>query len=385
MSRTIPDRADPEAPCLGSCPASSPRLRQTAAAALAGLLALLPLYKAGASPFLPQVVISSTVPANGDLNPYGVAVVPFGFPNGAAIGFGDILVSNFNNSNNLQGTGSTIVKLTADGVIQPNGSATVFFQGGAGLGLTTALGVLRHGFVIVGNVPTTDGTSATIEPGSLLVLDRNGNLVQTIAASAANTLDGPWDLTIFDEGDEAILFVSNVLAGTVSRLTLAVGTSNVTVTSAVEIASGYTHTPNPAALYLGPTGLAFNPFTNTLFVASTGDNAIFAILDAASRGSASGTGTLVTNDPHLRGPLALGFAPNGHLLAANGDAVNADPTQPSEIVEFGENGEFVTQFNVDAGQGGAFGLAMGPTPAGFFSLVAVDDVANSVQVYPLSP
>ena len=82
-------------------------------------------------------------------------------------------------------------------------------------------------------------------------------------------------------------------------------------------------------------------------------------------------------------PLALAFGPNGDLLAANGDAVNGDPTQPSEIVEFTEAGDFVTQFNVDAAQGGAFGLAVGQTPAGFFSLVTVDDVANTIQVYPL--
>jgi hypothetical protein len=36
----------------------------------------------------------------------------------------------------------------------------------------------------------------------------------------------------------------------------------------------------------------------------------------------------------LRGPLALALAPNGDLITANGDAVNGDPTQPSEIVEF---------------------------------------------------
>ena len=91
----------------------------------------------------------------------------------------------------------------------------------------------------------------------------------------------------------------------------------------------------------------------------------------------------MSQDPHLRGPLALAFGPNADLLAANGDAVNADPTQPSEIVELTETGSFVTQFNVDAGQGGAFGLAFGPTPAGFFSLVTVDDVASTIQVSPL--
>jgi hypothetical protein len=46
----------------------------------------------------PASITSSTVPANGDLNPYGVAFVPDGFPGYGTIAAGDLLVSNFNNS-----------------------------------------------------------------------------------------------------------------------------------------------------------------------------------------------------------------------------------------------------------------------------------------------
>jgi hypothetical protein len=95
----------------------------------------------------------STVPANGDLNPYGVAFVPAEFPSGGRAQPGDILVSNFNNSTNAQGTGTTIV------TVSPNGQTALFFQGTPPLGLTTALGVLKNGFVIVGNVPTTNGSN----------------------------------------------------------------------------------------------------------------------------------------------------------------------------------------------------------------------------------
>lgn len=325
------------------------------------------------------------MPANGDLNPYGVAAVPFGFPGNSPIGFGDVLIANFNNSNNLQGTGSTIVALKPNGTIAPGGSAEVFFQGGPGLGLNTALGVLRKGFVIVGNLPTADGTSAAVQPGSLLVIDRTGKLVSTIPAGPATTLDGPWDLTLFDEGDTELLFVSNVLDGTVSRLTLAVGNTGVTVKNATVIGTGYQHRFDPDALVLGPTGLAFNPFTNVLFVASTADNAIFEIRNAADIRAASGTGSLVTDSVSLRGPLGLAFGANGDLLVANGDAINADPTHPSEIVEFTESGRYVSQFNVDSGQAGAFGLAVAPTTAGAFSLIAVDDVTNSLEILPLAP
>src|ERR1700726_3262186 len=108
----------------------------------------------GNQPFVPNQVVSSTVPSNGDLNPYGVAIVPAGFPSGGTIAAGDVLVSNFNNSQNLQGTGTTIVKFTPNGLVSPPGQASEFFKGSFS-GLTTALGGLKRGFVLVGSVSTT--------------------------------------------------------------------------------------------------------------------------------------------------------------------------------------------------------------------------------------
>jgi hypothetical protein len=81
--------------------------------------------------------------------------------------------------------------------------------------------------------------------------------------------------------------------------------------------------------------------------------------------------------------LALRFAPNGDLLAANGDAVNADVVHPSEIVEFTKSGRFVREYNVDASQGGAFGLDTVADSDGGFNYAAVDDVTNSMSVYRL--
>ena len=334
-------------------------------------------------PFLPDIIISSTIPGNGDLNPYGVAIVPRGFPSGGTIVPGDVLVSNFNNGANAQGTGTTIVKLTPNGLVAPPptmaggpGNATTFFQGATGLGLTTALGVLRRGFVLVGNVPTSGGV--IVPPGSLLFLDRNGNQI----ASYTNQLNGPWDLTIEDEFDHALVFVSNVNTGTVTRLNLAISATAISVTSATVIASGYSVAPNMAALILGPTGLAYDAQTDILYVASTNDNEIFAVPQAGRRTASSGTGAVIFRDPHLRGPLALVLAPNGDLLTANGDATpNADATQPSEIVEFTKKGKFVTQFNVDVSQGGAFGIAVANVSRDVVRFVFVDDVVNDMTVF----
>ncbi|HVW86933.1 MAG TPA: hypothetical protein VHB50_19740 [Bryobacteraceae bacterium] len=321
------------------------------------------------------LVSTSTVPSNGDVNPYGVAFVPRRFPSGGLLNRGDVLVSNFNNSANLQGTGTTIVKIT------PAGHQSVFFHGASGLGLTTALGVLRGGFVIVGNVPTTDGSCSTIKQGSLLVLNRHGDRVATL--SDRSLLNGPWDLTVNDGGDHAQLFVSNVLSGTVSRLDVDISGGAFVVNRITRIASGYTHRCDPDALVLGPTGLAFDSRTDTLFVASTADNAVYSIRAADDSAAFDrGKGDLVYADPmHLRGPLGLLLAPNGNLVAANGDAVNGDPNHPSELIEFTRSGHFVAAFSVDSsGQGGAFGIAARGSED-TFRFAAVDDVNNTLKVW----
>jgi DNA-binding beta-propeller fold protein YncE len=321
----------------------------------------------------------STVPAsNGDLNPYGVAFVPADF-HGGLLKPGDILVSNFNDSANVQGTGSTIVKIT------PTGQQSVFFQGPQGLGLTTALGVLPQGFVLVGSAPATtvNGTN-TVGDGALLILDSNGHEVGQI--SDPKLLQGPWDLTIHNISPGfSQVFVSNVLSGTVTRIDLAIppgGTPQVL--SKTQIASGFAHRTDPNALVVGPTGLAYDARTGTLYVASTGDNAIYAIPFAGITPIDEGKGRLVSNDPqHLHGPLGLTLAPNGDLIAANGDAVNQDPQQLNELVELTPQGKFVSEFQIDNGAAGAaFGLAL-QVHDDHLRLAAVDDNTNSLLVWTL--
>ena len=111
------------------------------------------------------------MPPNGDLNPYGIAVV--GHSAGSLVA-GNYLVSNYNAKSNNQGTGSTIVQVT------PAGKLTVFAQLNAaslpgkcpgGVGLTTALGIVPGGYVVVGSLPTTNGQSATAQYGCLIVLN----------------------------------------------------------------------------------------------------------------------------------------------------------------------------------------------------------------------
>jgi hypothetical protein len=325
--------------------------------------------------------IGTTVPANGDVNPYGVAIVPV--TTGALVER-SVLVSNFNNSANLQGTGTTIDE------IGPNGNVKVFAKLSAsslpgpcpgGIGLTTALVALRSGFVIVGSLPTLDGTSATAQAGCLIVLDRNGAPVMTLSG---NGINGPWDMTALDLGTAAVLFVSNVLndtvagnggvvaKGTVLRIVLALPpTGGPREVARAVIASGFQQRTDPAALVIGPTGLGLS-FDGRLFVADTLQNRIAAIPDALFRISDAGTGVTISQGGALNGPLGLAVAPGGNILTVNADDGNLVETTPA-----GHQVEVKTIDVSKQGAGTLFGLAIGPND---HAVYFVDDGNNTLNV-----
>ena len=101
-----------------------------------------------------QIPITANAPAgNGDVNPYGIAFVPRGIIAGrdSLVNSGDLLVSNFNNSQNVQGTGTTITRVT------PQGALSNFYTATPNHGLTNGLVILQNGIVIVGSLPTANG------------------------------------------------------------------------------------------------------------------------------------------------------------------------------------------------------------------------------------
>jgi len=368
--------------------------------AVAALATASPAFAGAKFSFLGQFTqvstVATTVPpgnspppsGDGDVNPYGVAVVHH------SIGLerrGDVLVSNFNNSTNAQGTGTTIVE------ISPSGTQTVFAhvpQLTGGTGLTTALAILPKGFVIVGSLPTTDGTSTTATAGALIILNSHGHVVRVLSGGDIN---GPWDLTAVSRGDDAVVFFTNVLNGTVVpganpmvpgtvvdmgsvvRLTLDFGHGFPRVTSNTVIANAFPERTDPTALVLGPTGVGLGRH-GTLYVADTVDSTIRAIPNALFRHSPDGDGFLVSSaDPtvsHLNQPLGLAMAPNGNIITVNGG--------DGFIVETTPFGTVVNTQLIDTtpppGPGGAgalFGLAIAPHHQGVYF---VDDDTNTLNL-----
>ena len=323
----------------------------------------------------------SSVPGNGDINPYGVAVVPRSI---GRLVKGDILVSNFNDKANLQGTGTTIVELSPSGARHLFASITPASVAGrcpGGIGLTTALVVLRSGWVIVGSLPTKDGTPATAKAGCLIVLTANGHVVETFAGGPIN---GPWDMTALDGGSVARLFVTNVLngtlkakggvvhGGTVVRIVLrTTGVSMPRITSETVIGSRFGEKTDPAALVVGPTGLALGA-NGVLYVADTLNSRITAISGATSRTSSAGIGSIVSNGAALNAPLGLALAPNGDILTVNGGDGNIVETTPAGVQ--------VASKTLDGTSGGGgllFGLAVRPGGTGVWF---VDDGTNTLAL-----
>jgi len=359
----------------------------TAALVGAGLTATMPAL---ASPqhdstylgmFHHTKLVASTVPRNGDVNPYGVALVR---SSQGKLHKDSVLISNFNNSKNLQGTGSTIVQ------ISPGGHRTLFAHitkrglPGAcpgGIGLTTALAIIRN-WVFVGSTPSTNGQAATAKAGCVIVLDSRGRVRETISGHGIN---GPWDATAVSGGTRGSLFVTNVLNGTVKGkgkivrrgTILRIGLSFLPghlpgVRSVTVVGSGFAQRTDPAAFVVGPTGLGLGTH-GRLFVADTADNRITVISHAIARRNSAGTGRVLTKGGLLKAPLGLYVVDNGDVLTVNGGnglIVETNSRNGRQVAS-----RFLDRSGKPPGSGALFGFTVAP-----HGVYYVDDAVNTLRL-----
>lgn len=359
-------------------------------AAAAALLALAGGAHAGDA-FLAGIkrhtVLTNTVPDNGDQNPYAIVVSPI---TSGKIKAGDVLVDNFNNAANLQGMGSTIVDYHPD-----SKSLTLFAQiprtlaqCPGGVGLSTAMTVLKSGWVIVGSTPSNDGTTDTKGAGCLMVLDTEGKLVDVWSGPDIND---PWgNMAVIDNGDKATLFVSNAGFGvgsakgappvinqaTVLRLDLEIPAGKPPkVVNRTVVASGFGEQADKGVFLVGPTGLVYGK-DDKLYVSDALGNRISEIWDAASRTTSAGVGRTLTHDGLLLRPLALTATPQGHLLATNGSNGKVVEIDPANGDQLGARWIDANKAQTPPGNGDLFGIALTPEGDGFYYVT--DDNNNLV-------
>ncbi|HXQ19484.1 MAG TPA: hypothetical protein VN781_07620 [Acidimicrobiales bacterium] len=239
----------------------------------------------------------------------------------------------------------------------------------------------------MGSLPTKNGTSKTATRGALFILNAEGQLVETLANQLIN---GPWDLATVADGTQATVFFTNVLNGTVKakekvvhggtvvRMVLDDSGTEPKVLSSVVIASGYPERTDPAALAVGPTGVAVDA-TGNVFVADTVGSKIWEIPNALAMTSSLGEGAAIaTSAQRLAGPLGLTIAPNGDLLtvnAANGYVVELSPT--GSAVDRVQLDKSVAAKGAVPGSGALFGLVAAPNGGGLYF---VDDATNKLDL-----
>jgi hypothetical protein len=323
------------------------------------------------------VQIASTVPANGDLNPYGIAIVT---SSTGRLVHGSTLISNFNAKSNVQGTGVTIVQVSPArklSVFATVTAASTSRRCPGGVGLTTALGILPGGWVVVGSLHSGPGGSLlkTFPTGCLIVLDHNG---RAAAVWSGPKLNGPWDMAMTATPTSARLYVADAMPrpGTnggceVVRLDLRLHAAAVpTLASNTVIGSGYECRSDKTNFVLGPAGIAIGAH-GTAYVAETLENHVNAIPSATTRSSALvNARTVLVKGGALNNPVGLITAPNGDLIAVNGADGFAVETSPAGT-------QVAKLMLVKNGSGALFGLTLEPDAK---SLQFVNDATNALDV-----
>ena len=389
--------------CARSFSFSRPLCALSAAIAAVGVLALASHANAGAAPqgmlelLRRHTTLTSTVADNGDLNPYAVIVAPVSAGKVAA---GDVLVDNFNDVSNLQGTGTTIIDYS------PATRKTTLFaklsqhdpRCPGGVGLSTAMTMLKTGWIIVGSTPSTDGTTATKGPGCLFVLDPNGNVVD---AWTSPDINDPWgNMATIDDGSSAQLFISMagfglqgpkvkdpatgappiVRKAIVLRLDLTIPNGKPPeIQRQTVIASGLPEQADFDNFLFGPTGVALAS-DGMLYVSDGVGNRIMKVPQAPTRTTSAGDGETLTSGGLLRNPLSLIMLPNGHLLTCNGlngEAVEISPVTGKQIYAQWLD---VDQAQEPPGNGDLFGVAVKPDGSGLYYVE--DDTNFLMQVIP---
>ena len=314
--------------------------------------------------------IGSTIPANGDQNPYGLDVAK---STAGKIQRGDLVVCNFNDSANVQGTGTTIV------AIHPHPGSTP---------------------VLVAQDPSLLGCAeVALSPNDVIwaaAFAANDNPLVSPGGAVLTTLPGgPWHgpfgqafaprATAFGS---ASFYESNASDGSIVRINIKPGPA---FTFDV-IATGFPVNNGVPGSILGPSGLQYDEKHDRLYIVDGTNNALYAFRHVSTIPAGGivigGGGTtfsgpfrrrarLIYSGAPLNGPISSALFSNGHLALGN----TLDPNGKNLLVEIAPCGRVLDVKNVDRGVAGAiFGMVATGKDIDDTKLYFNDDNANAVEV-----
>lgn len=349
--------------------------------------------------------LASTVAANGDANPYGLAMAPANFKgldankNATVLQPGDLVISDFSNSKGANTGTSLLLYRPGTGKIMPY--YTEHVGAGPDALAISSLGVTWIANRLPGYTNSLDG--ATDGDGNVVVITPNGtdfpnnegiidNASDVTFVPSSNRFAGPWGQAFGVKAGTTTphFFVTEVDGGTgwVQREDFSPPHFNhTTVTTLGTLPTG-TNAFDP----VGPQGMVYDPATDILYVSSTANNEIVAFPNATtSSGAAMSTGIVVYRDTPLNAPVGLTMNPiNGDLIAANqldNNLVEIAPNPYAQGGTYSFNAKQVgtkqvdnTQVNASAGTGSAlFGLVASEDSKGNLMVYFVDSVTNSLN------
>lgn len=317
-----------------------------------------------------EVPIGSTVVGNGEQNPYGLDVAKV---TSGKLTAGDLVVCNFNNKANVQGTGSTIIALHPIEENKPRFIA----QFPALLGCD-ALALAPNDEIWTSNFSAND--NALVSPSGHLDRVMNGHPFNHPFGEAFASFDGRFGVAAF--------YVSNAGDGTLVRINI---TASHTFTVQT-IAKGFAVNHGAPGSILGPSGLQYDAAHDRLFVVDGANNTVDVLNRVSSIGQVD---VIVKPDGRtfagrckafaknifagapLNGPISSALLPNGNLVIGN----TLDPDGKNLMVEITPTGRLLAVRNVDTGAAGAiFGMVATGHNDFDTKIYFNDDNANFVEV-----
>jgi hypothetical protein len=314
-----------------------------------------------------QVVIGSTVdPKFHQLNPYGLTVAP---ASAGDFKKGDLAVCNFNDKANVQGTGFTIVALHPKPGSKPLlVSTSKTLVGCDALALSTGDDIWAAAF--------TANDNPVISPTGALEINIKGK-----------PFDRPFgQIFAQPKGGSPAFYATNAGDGTVVRINLG---SKFTYDV---IAKGFAINHGKPGSILGPSGLAYDPNGDQLYVVDGTNNTVVAFSKVSSipnggitvekggktfKGPSAKDARLVFAGAPLSGPISSALLFNGNLVVGN----TGNPSGQNIMVELSPAGKMLATRNVDKGASGAlFGMVATGTSAADTKLYFNDDNDNNLQV-----
>ena len=315
-----------------------------------------------------QVVIGSTIdPIYGQLNPYGLDVAK---STNGDFTKGDLVVCNFNDNYNVQGTGYTIVALHPT----PGSSPSLVTSDPTTLTGCNALAVGPDDTIYAAAFTSNDNP----------IFSSTGSLITNLSGSPFNNPFG--QIYAQPKKGNAAVYESNAADGSIVRINLPSYNTEV-------IATGFPVNGGPPGSILGPSGLQYEPRHDTLYVVDGDNNSVTAIRKVSSIGShcivrvmanghrfggACGSkAKVIFSGPPLNGPISSALLFNGSLVIGN----TLDPSGQNLMIELNPGGHVLDVLNVDTGAGGAlFGMVATGSNAANTKLYFNDDNDNNLQV-----